>query len=165
MHPSEPTVTVEVEVEPDVDADDLDAEWPTLEELVTSLVRHELPAGSYTISVHLVGDEAMRTLNRDHRDIDRTTDVLSFPLHDPNGMRFVLPPDHAVNLGDVVVSWPRVQAQAEEFGHSPRRELAYLIAHGVLHVLGYDHEVEPDRRRMRAREEEALAELGSGYAR
>jgi probable rRNA maturation factor len=164
MHPSEPTVTVEVEVEPDVDAH-LDADWPTLEELVTSLVRHELPAGSYTIAVHLVGDEAMRTLNRDHRDIDQTTDVLSFPLHDPNGMRFVLPPEHAVNLGDVVVSWPRVQAQAAEFGHSPRRELAYLIAHGVLHVLGYDHEVEPDRQRMRAREEEALAELGSGYAR
>jgi probable rRNA maturation factor len=162
MRPSEPTITVEVEVEPDVDAD-LDAEWPGLEELVSALVRHELPTGSYSISVHLVGDDAMRTLNRDHRDIDQTTDVLSFPLHDPTGMRFVLPPDHAVNLGDVVVSWPRVQAQAEEFGHSPRRELAYLIAHGVLHVLGYDHEVEPDRQRMRAREEEALA--GLGYAR
>ncbi len=162
MHPSEPKITVEVEVEPQVDAH-LDAEWPELEELVTELVRHELPSGSYSISVHLVGDDAMRTLNRDHRDIDQTTDVLSFPLHDPNGMRFVLPPEHAVNLGDVVVSWPRVQAQAEEFGHAPRRELAYLIAHGVLHVLGYDHQVEADRQRMRAREEEALAELG--YAR
>jgi probable rRNA maturation factor len=159
MPPSEPTVTVEVDVEPGVGAD-LNAAWPRLEDLVTSIVRRELPAGAYAISVHLVGDEAIRALNREHRELDQPTDVLSFPLHDPNGMRFVLPPEQPVNLGDVVVSWPRVEAQAAEFGHSRLRELAYLIAHGVLHVLGYDHEQESDRRRMRTREEEALAPLG-----
>jgi probable rRNA maturation factor len=75
-------------------------------------------------------------------------------------MRFVLPPDQPANLGDVVVSYPRAIAQAEEFGHSPERELGYLVAHGVLHVLGYDHEEEADRRHMRQREEEALGAIG-----
>jgi probable rRNA maturation factor len=133
-----------------------------LERLVATLVERELPGGRYAVSLHLVGDEAMRELNREHRGLDEPTDVLSFPLHDPTGMRFVLPPDQASSLGDVVISWPRVLAQAAEFGHSPERELAYLVAHGVLHLLGYEHEQEPDRRRMRAREEEALAPLGFG---
>ena len=86
--------------------------------------------------------------------------MLSFPLHDPNGMRFVLPPGEPVNLGDVVLSYPRAIAQAHDFGHSVERELGYLVAHGVLHVLGYDHEADADRRRMRQREEEALEPLG-----
>ena len=90
----------------------------------------------------------------------RSTDVLSFPLHDPNGMRFVLPPDQPAHLGDVVVSLPRAAEQAHDFGHSLDREIGYLVAHGVLHVLGYDHEEEADRRRMRQKEEEALRPLG-----
>ena len=65
-----------------------------------------------------------------------------------------------MNLGDVVVSFPRAMEQAREYGHSPERELAYLVAHGVLHVLGYDHEEDADQRRMREREEEALGPLG-----
>jgi probable rRNA maturation factor len=71
-----------------------------------------------------------------------------------------MPPDQPVSLGDVVVSHPRAIEQAVEFGHSPDREIAYLVAHGVLHVLGYDHEVDADRARMRQREEEALRPLG-----
>jgi probable rRNA maturation factor len=75
-------------------------------------------------------------------------------------MRFVLPPNQPVNLGDVIVSYPTAVSQAEDFGHSVDREIAYLVAHGVLHVLGYDHEVESDRRRMRQQEEGALRPLG-----
>jgi probable rRNA maturation factor len=75
-------------------------------------------------------------------------------------MRFVLPPDQPPHLGDVVVSYPRAVEQATDFGHSLDRELGYLVAHGVLHVLGYDHEEEADRRRMRQKEEEALRPLG-----
>jgi probable rRNA maturation factor len=150
-------VEVQFEVEPGLQAD-----WdrPRIEQLVRSIVGRELPPGRYSISLYLAGDETLRALNRDHRGLDQHTDVLSFPLHDPTGMQFVLPPDHAANLGDVVISYPRVLAQAEAYDHSPDRELAYLTAHGLLHLLGYDHEQELERRRMRAREEEALAPLG-----
>jgi len=96
-------------------------------------------------------------LNAEHRARDSATDVLSFPLYEP---WFVLPPGEPAHLGDVVVSYPRATAQAEEYGHSIEREVAYLVAHGVLHVLGYDHEEEHERLRMRQKEEEALRPLG-----
>jgi probable rRNA maturation factor len=131
-----------------------------LEALIGSIVRRELPPGDYVVGLHVVDDESIQELNAEHRGKDSHTDVLSFPLHDPNGMRFVLPPGVPANLGDVVVSYPRAEEQARDFGHSLERELAYLVAHGVLHVLGYDHEEEADRRRMRQQEEAALAPLG-----
>lgn len=143
--------------------DCLDAHWDQarIGELVRSIVSRELPANNaYSISVHLVTDETIRALNAEHRGKDVHTDVLSFPLHDPNGMRFALPPGLPVHLGDVVVSQPRAAEQARDFGHSIDREIGYLVAHGVLHVLGYDHELETDRRRMRQKEEEALEPLG-----
>jgi probable rRNA maturation factor len=151
-------VGVELSVE-----DGLDASWdqPRINQLVRSIVANAFPAGGdYAISLHLVGDETIRALNVEHRDVDAHTDVLSFPLHDPNGMRFVLPPNQPAALGDVVISFPTASAQAQEFGHSIDREIGYLVAHGVLHVLGYDHEDEDDRRRMRQQEEEALRPLG-----
>jgi probable rRNA maturation factor len=111
-----------------------------------------------TIALHLVSDETIRELNAAHRGKDVHTDVLSFPLQSAED--FVLPPDEPANLGDVVISYPRATEQAEEFGHTTDRELAYLVAHGVLHILGYDHEAEPDKVRMRQREEEALQPLG-----
>lgn len=130
--------------------------------IVASEIGTQAQGQRYLLGVHLVGDEAIRGLNREHRDRDVPTDVLSFPLHDPTGMRFVLPPGQPINLGDVIVSYSRVKAQAEEYGHSEERELAYLVAHGVLHILGYDHEEDEERERMRAREEEALEPLGFG---
>jgi probable rRNA maturation factor len=151
------SVAVEFDVE-----DGLDAAWdePRILELVRSIVASELHAGDYTVTLHLVGDESIRALNAEHRGKDVHTDVLSFPLHDPNGMRFVLPPDQPASLGDVVVSYPRVLEQAAEFGHPAERELGYLVAHGMLHLLGFDHEQEDERRRMRQREESALVPLG-----
>ena len=143
--------------------DGLIATWdePRVAALVRSIVDREFQdGGDYAISLHLVGDDTIRHLNTEHRGIDTHTDVLSFPLHDPNGMRFVLPPGQPANLGDVVVSHPTALAQAHDFGHSVEREIGYLVAHGVLHVLGYDHEEVEDRRRMRYREEEALEPLG-----
>ncbi len=109
------------------------------------------------ISVHLVGDATIQQLNAEHRRLDSVTDVLSFPLFEPG---FVLPEGEPVNLGDVVISYPRAAAQAEEYGHAVEREVAYLVAHGVLHILGYDHEQESERSRMREKEEEALQPLG-----
>jgi len=142
--------------------DTLDASWdePRISALARSLADRELHRNDYRLTIHLVGDETIRTLNHEHRGKDAHTDVLSFPLHDPHGMRFVLPPGEPINLGDVVVSYPRAIEQASDFGHSPQRELAYLVAHGILHLLGYDHEAEADRQRMRQREEEALTPLG-----
>jgi probable rRNA maturation factor len=140
--------------------DGLDAAWDQarLRALVEGIVGRELLEGpEWTISLHLVGDETIRALNAEHRARDAATDVLSFPLYEPG---FVLPPGEPVHLGDVVVSYPRAVAQADEYGHSVEREVAYLVAHGVLHVLGYDHEQEPERRRMRQKEEEALQPLG-----
>jgi probable rRNA maturation factor len=144
--------------------DGLDAEWdePRISALVRSIVAAELPPmpAGYLIGLQLVGDAAIRALNAAHRGLDVHTDVLSFPLYDPNGVPFVLPPDEPATLGDVVVSHPRAVDQAREFGHSPDREIGYLVAHGVLHVLGYDHEADDERRLMRQREEEVLRPLG-----
>lgn len=126
--------------------------------LVRSIVARELPSGRYEIALHLVDDDAIQALNAEHRGLDRPTDVLSFPLLEREG--FVLPPGAAVALGDVVVSYPRALAQAQEYGHAVAREVAYLVAHGVLHLLGYDHQEEGEQAAMRAREEAALRPLG-----
>lgn len=151
------TLDLELEVE-DGQPDAWDA--VRTEALVRSILQRELQPGRYALGLHLVGESSIHELNREHRGKDAPTDVLSFGLHDPNGMRFVLPPNQPIHLGDVVISYPRVLAQAEEYGHTPERELAYLTAHGVLHILGYDHEEEADQRAMRSREEEALGALG-----
>jgi probable rRNA maturation factor len=139
--------------------DGLDGAWdqPHIKALVGNIVHTERGTGDYDIALHLVGDDTIRALNHEHRGLDAPTDVLSFPL---TGTAFVLPPDQPANLGDVVVSYPRAVAQASEFGHSIEREMAYLVAHGVLHVLGYDHEAPDEQRVMRQREEEALEPLG-----
>jgi probable rRNA maturation factor len=140
--------------------DGLEAQWDAarLTTLIDSIVRRELASVSgYVIAVHLVGDDTIRALNRDHRSKDAVTDVLSFPLW---STEFVVPPDVPVNLGDVVVCFPRAVEQAREYGHSVEREVAYLVAHGVLHILGYDHEEPADFEVMRSLEEEALRPLG-----
>lgn len=140
--------------------DELHTQWDEsrIEALVASIVAREVPQVSeYVISIHLVGDPTIKALNAEHRAKDSATDVLSFPLYEPG---FVLPPGQPAHLGDVVVSYPRAVSQAEEYGHSVDREVAYLVAHGVLHVLGYDHEEQSERLRMRQKEEEALRPLG-----
>jgi probable rRNA maturation factor len=156
-----------LELELDVSVEDgLDlSAWDEarMADLVRGIIGRELGPGDYTLGVHLVGDATIRALNAEHRGQDVHTDVLSFPLHatpDAQQMPFVLPPSEPVSLGDVVVSVPRAAEQAQAFGHSTARELAYLVAHGVLHILGYDHEAPDERQQMRQREEEALVPLG-----
>lgn len=85
--------------------------------------------------------------------------MLSFPLVDDSGS-FALPPGLPRELGDVIVSYPRAVAQAEEYGHPVERELTYLIVHGVLHILGHDHEQPGEQAVMREREEAAMAAVG-----
>ena len=118
------------------------------------------------IDVLLTGDAGIHAINRDMRQVDRPTDVLSFPEFELRPGQLPGPEDAdpgtgLVPLGDMVISMERVAAQAKEYGHSNRRELAYLAVHSVLHLLGYDHLDEgPQKRQMRGREEAIMAELG-----
>ena len=120
------------------------------------------------VDVLLTGDDGIHAINREMRQVDRPTDVLSFPEFDLTPGELPGPEDAdlgtgLVPLGDMVISMERVAAQAREYGHSNRRELSYLVVHSVLHLLGYDHLDEgPQKARMRAREEAILEELGIG---
>jgi probable rRNA maturation factor len=116
-------------------------------------------SGRYQLSITIVSDARIRELNAEHRGIDAITDVLSFPLQSDDGASFVLPVAEPTHLGDVVLALGRAAEQAEEYGHSLERELAYLTVHGVLHLLGFDHETEDEREEMRRREEEILVDL------
>ena len=118
------------------------------------------------VDVLLTDDEAIHRINREMRQVDRSTDVLSFPEFDLHPGQLPTEEDAdpgtgLVPLGDMVISMEHVAAQAKEYGHSTRRELAYLVVHSVLHLLGYDHLDEgPQKKQMRAREEAILAEVG-----
>ncbi|MBE6872018.1 MAG: rRNA maturation RNase YbeY [Ruminococcaceae bacterium] len=116
------------------------------------------------ISVVLVDNEYIRELNREYRDKDTATDVLSFPIYEDDAdddikMGDMDKKNSAVLLGDIVISLERAAVQATEFGHSTEREVGYLTAHSVLHLLGYDHMDENERAIMREKEEAALAKL------
>ena len=111
------------------------------------------------ISVTFVSAEEIRQLNRDYRDNDKVTDVLSFPQFDDLND---IPDFGEICLGDVVICKERAEEQAEEFGHSFEREIIYLFTHSILHLLGYDHMEEEEKQEMRAREEEIMAHLGIG---
>ena len=111
------------------------------------------------ISVTFVEAEEIRELNRDYRDNDKVTDVLSFPQFDDLND---IPDFGEICLGDVVICKQRAQEQAEEFGHSFEREIIYLFTHSILHLLGYDHMEEEEKQEMRAREEEVMTHLGIG---
>ena len=118
------------------------------------------------VDVLLTDDSGIHAINREMRQVDRATDVLSFPEFElaPGELPSAGDADPGtglVPLGDMVISMERAAAQAKEYGHSRRRELAYLVVHSVLHLLGYDHLDEgPQKARMRGREEAILASLG-----
>ena len=118
------------------------------------------------VNVNVTDDAGIHEVNLTMRDVDRPTDVLSFPMFDltPGELPDETDADPAtglIPLGDMCLSMERVKAQAKEFGHSERRELAYLVVHSVLHLLGYDHLDEGEEKaRMRAREEAVMGILG-----
>ena len=118
------------------------------------------------VDVLVTNDAGIHQINLDMRQVDRPTDVLSFPEFELTpgelpGQEDADPGTGLLPLGDMVLSMERVQAQAREYGHSNRRELAYLVVHSVLHLLGYDHLDEgPMKAQMREREESIMAELG-----
>ena len=135
---------------------------------ITAALAHQGVNTPCEINVLVTDDEGIRAINNAYRKIDKATDVLSFPMFEltagqlPASWEAYKDPDTGlVPLGDMAISLERVKAQAKEYGHSNRRELAYLVVHSVLHLLGYDHLDEgPQKKQMRAREEAILAELG-----
>ena len=131
-----------------------------------AVLRHLFPDSAFVLSVTLCGEEEIRAVNAEMRDKDAVTDVLSFPM-------LTISPGEApadlagaadleggrIYLGDMLICVPRARAQAEEYGHSTRREFAFLAAHSVLHFLGYDHMEDSDREEMQAKEKKILAAM------
>ena len=121
--------------------------------------------------VSIVGDDEIQTINREQRGRDVSTDVLSFPtVNYPAGKtagackkRLLAEYDPELGasvIGDIIISMDHVRAQAQEYGHSERRESGYLLTHGLFHLMGYDHMTDTDKPVMRAMEEKALASIG-----
>ncbi|MDO5715401.1 MAG: rRNA maturation RNase YbeY [Tissierellia bacterium] len=123
-----------------------------IEKSIGAVLRHENLNDDVEVSLSFVNDLEMKELNYSYRGVDRTTDVLSFPLEDEFCLANRI-------LGDIVINTRKVMEQATEFGHSKDRELSYLTVHSTLHLLGYDHIKDEDRVVMRAKEKEIMKEL------
>lgn len=108
------------------------------------------------ISLTLVDADEIQQLNRDYRNVDKVTDVLSFPQYDDLND---LPEEGELMLGDVIICRQRAEEQAEEFGHSVEREMVYLFVHSVCHLLGYDHMNDEEKAEMRAKEESVMEQI------
>ncbi len=127
------------------------------------------------VNLTLTDDAQIREINREMRQIDAATDVLSFPMVDYEGPAdyglleeapdsYVNPDTGEIVLGDIVISVDHVKSQAQEYGHSEKREYAFLITHSMLHLLGYDHMEEDERLQMEERQRTLLDQLGIGRA-
>lgn len=122
------------------------------------------------MSITLTGPEEIQKINRKYRNIDKTTDVLSFPMFERIEIEQLIKANHVDSVenipekidifGDIVISIPKVYEQAEEYGHSFERELAYMVVHGFYHLMGYDHMIEEEKNIMRQKEESVLEKLG-----
>ncbi|GAC1379405.1 MAG: rRNA maturation RNase YbeY [Ktedonobacteraceae bacterium] len=170
-----------------------DEENTAIEQILTTLnmdllIQHTLQAVGVTQAVMLTllitDDDAIRDMNKQYREQNKPTDVLSFPLLEKplvnapaeqlwmtqegegqtatagNTPTFVTPPELVTNLGDIIISWPTVVRQASEIGHSSSYELLYLIAHGVLHLVGYDDQSEEGYQKMVQLQQTVLQEVG-----
>ena len=128
------------------------------EAAVYAVELEELESERCEISVTFVDMDEIHELNKEYRDVDRPTDVLSFPQF--SDLEEEIPEVGEICLGDVVICKEKAEQQAEEFGHSFEREIVYLFVHSVLHLLGYDHMEEDEKACMRAREEQIMEHLG-----
>ena len=136
-----------------------------LEKVIGDFVQADTPLA---LEFVMVSAEEIQTLNRETRQIDKVTDVLSYPtLEDIKGKKiegknypYDIDENGCLLIGSVAICEEKARAQAEEFGHSYERELHYLLVHGVLHCLGYDHMTDEDKAEMREKEEYILKNLG-----
>lgn len=114
------------------------------------ILEYENMEGDFEISLTFVDDEEIQNLNRDYRKKDVPTDVLSFPMLEIEDFDNLedLAQFGPILLGDIIISMPTAQNQAKEYGHSIKREIAFLVCHSILHLLGYDHIDEDERKEM-----------------
>ena len=113
------------------------------------------------INIILTNPENIRNINKQYRNIDKETDVLSFPMFEKEEIEEMKKNGNDINepLGDIIISIERVKQQAEEYGHSFERELSYMLIHGFYHLMGYDHMNDEDKKQMREKEEIVLNNL------
>ena len=131
------------------------AEWETIAIAAARAALNNLGQHQAELSLLLTDDATVQDLNRTYRGVDKTTDVLSFSQREGDK------PDQWDNLlGDIIISIEQARRQAEEYGHSMAREVGFLTVHGVLHLLGWDHEAADAERRMMAKTEEILRSVG-----
>lgn len=124
-----------------------------------AVLRMENFQGAAEVSVTFANNEQIHELNKMHRNVDAPTDVLSFPMGE-DGKYDIDPATNAKILGDIVISMEKAVEQAECFGHTLQREVGYLTAHSMLHLLGYDHEEPLEKVHMREKEELVMTQLG-----
>ncbi len=138
----------------------VDAGW--LEGIARRVLAAEKIGAKSEMGLVISSGERVQQLNRDYRQLDEPTDVLAFSARDEADSPFIPPPDGILHLGEVIISYPQAVLQAEERGHPLEKELSILVIHGLLHLLGYDHEESDDERRMQAREKELLEFVEGG---
>jgi len=131
-----------------------DAQVELLNRVVLAVVEHVPGTSASEVNISIMDEDEIRRLNRDFRGLDSATDVLSFPVHD----EFIKV--QGMPLGDIAICMDVARRQADEYGHSLERELAFLVAHGMLHLLGFDHETPEDEAKMLAAQDEILGQLG-----
>ena len=158
-------MTIQIEYETEIQ---MDIPWERIiHDIVPAALDYEQCPYEAEVSVILTDNASIRELNRDHRQIDAPTDVLSFPM-----LEFTVPSDFShveeafedcfnpesgeLMLGDIILSVDKIREQAESYGHSQTRELAFLVAHSMLHLCGYDHEEECEREEMERKQREIL---------
>ena len=134
----------------------IDEDWAR--RIAQTVLKAEGLVPLYEVGLVFTDSEVIKQLNRDYRGVDEPTDVLAFHMLPQKEVddSFALPPDGVTRLGEVIISYPQAVAQAREQGHSTERELALLVIHGILHLLGYDHEEPEEESKMRERERELL---------
>ena len=136
----------------------LEASW--LRRIARQVLIAEGADTNTELGLLITGQEGIRQLNQRYRDKDEPTDVLAFAMtNETDTTLFPTPPDGIQHLGEVIISYPQAVIQAGEHRHSVKREIAVLTIHGMLHLLGYDHEEPAGERQMRAREGELLNDL------
>jgi probable rRNA maturation factor len=139
----------------------LEVSW--LKRIAEQVLAAEGASADVELGLFIASGERVRQLNRDYLGRDEPTDVLAFSAGEEVGGNlplFVPPPDGVLHLGEVIISYPQAVVQAAEYKHSVKREIAVLIIHGVLHLLGYEHDKPELELRMRAREKEVLSQIG-----
>ena len=132
-----------------------------IEEAIIFTLEYKSYHSNVEISILIVDNNEIKKLNNEYRNIDKETDVLSFPLINPSDIpNFFVDSTSKIYLGDIVLSFDKVISQAIEFGHSTERELAFLVVHSMLHLLGHDHQNQEDEKEMFFMQEEILKKAG-----